>query len=57
MNGRNDRTLLATLPAPVRRLGGLGLLSMTMGLAGLLAFFGSVFGLFHGFYVWVASFI
>lgn len=50
MTGRNDRTLLATLPLPLRRAGGFGLLGLTMGLAGLLAFFGSLFGLFRGFF-------
>ena len=39
MDRRNDRTLLAALPMPLRRVGGLGLLGLTLWLASFIALF------------------
>jgi hypothetical protein len=49
MERRNDRILLPTLPVPMRRVGGFGLLGLTLGLASLLALGTSVFGAARGF--------
>jgi len=49
MARRNDRILLPTLPRPVRRAGGFGLLSLTMGLTSLMTLAGSMFAAARGF--------